>query len=168
MENSKDDLFKKLIQEAGTESPSPGFTEFVMHGVQLEIQNEMVVNAELKSLLQQNAIEKPSADFMANVMSAVEVPAYKIVAEPIISKKTWYLVAAASIVLIMLLSFYYSFTREIPNTSSGITNSNSVLTMFSHNIIALPSIYSMSLIAISSLLLMDYFLRNRISKPVYR
>jgi len=167
MENSKDDLFKKLIQEAGIESPSPGFTEFIMHGVQLEIQSEMVVNAELKSLLQQNAIEKPSADFMANVMSAVEVPAYKIVAEPIISKKTWYLVAAASIVLITLLSFYYSFARETPNTSSGITSSNSVLTSFSHNIIALPPIYSMSLIAISGLLLMDYFLRNRFSKPVY-
>lgn len=167
MENSKDDFFKKLIQEAGVESPSPGFTETVMHGVQLEIQHEMVIHAELKNLLQQNTIEKPSADFMANVMAKVEVPVYKIVAEPIISKKTWYMVAAACIALVTLLGFYYPFSEEILNTSSGTTNSDNIFTIFSYNIITLPSVYSMSLIAISGLLLMDYYLRNRISKLVF-
>jgi hypothetical protein len=167
MENSKDDLFKKQIQKAGVESPPPGFTEIVMRGIQLEIQHEMVLNAELKSLLQQNAIEKPSADFMENVMSKVEVPVSKIVIEPIIRKRTWYMVAAACFALVTLLGFYYQTAGEMSNTSSGIINSDSAFTVVLYAISSLPSVYSMPLIATSGLLLMDYFLRNRFLKPVF-
>lgn len=165
MENSKDDLFKKLIQEAGIETPSSGFTEFVMYGVQLEIQNGMVVNSELKALLQQNAIEKPSTNFMANVMFEVEVPVYKIAAEPIINKKIWYWIAAASFALLAFVGFYYQASGEVQNAPTH--NPDHIFDLISYNISAMPAVYSLSLIAFASLLLIDYFLRNTFTKPVF-
>jgi len=167
----KDDKLKKLIQKAGTESPPPGFTDLVMHSVQLEVQNEMVMSSNLKNLLQQISAEKPSADFMKTVIAQVESQAkaqsYKVVVEPVISKKVWYIVAAASIAMITLLGFLYNSIGEIPASSSSITGMDKAFSLVSYNISNLPFAYSMSLIAISSLLFLDYFLRNNILKRAF-
>ena len=170
MENS-DDKLKKLIHKAGTESPSPDFTEFVMHSVQLEVQNEMVISTGLINLLQQITVEKPSADFMNTVMSQVEaraaVPVYKISVEPVISKKVWYIIAATGIGVITLLGLIYNSIVKIPATSSSITGIDKVFSLVSYNVSTLPFAYSMSLIAISSLLFLDYFLRNNVLKRAF-
>ena len=171
MENSGNDKLKKLIRKAGKESPSSDFTEFVMHFVQMEAESEMIVSAELKNILQKITVEKPSADFAKTVMLRVnaqsEVPAYKITAEPVISSKVWYMVAAACISTVILLGFLYYSLGEIPDNSPAITGVDRVFSLVSYNVAILPFTYSASLIAISSLLLLDYFLRNKFFKSAF-
>ena len=171
MENSENDKLEKLIREAGTESPSPDFTEFVMHSIQMEAESEMIVSAELKNILQKITVEKPSADFTKTVMLRVDaqskVPSYKIAAEPVISSKVWYMVAAASVSIIILLGFLYYSLGYIPANSPASTRVDGIFSLVSYNVATLPFAYSASLVAISSLLLMDYFLRNRFLKSAF-
>lgn len=167
MEKSKDDILKQIIQKAGPESPSSDFTEFVMHSLQVEFQKEVILNPELKTLLQKNALEKPSADFLMTVMSQVKAPVPQIVATPIISKKVWYMVVAASIVLFTLLGFYYSAVGEVQSNSTRISNLEKIFFFVSTNVTAISSFYSTSLIAISGLLMTDYFLRDKFMKRAF-
>lgn len=171
MENSENDKLKKLIREAGTESPSPDFTEFVMHSIQMEAESEMIVSAELKNVLQKITVEKPSVDFTKTVMLRVDaqskVPSYKIAVEPVISTKVWYMVAAASVSIIILLGFLYYSLGDISANSPASTRLDGIFSLVSYNVANLPFAYSAALIAISSLLLMDYFLRNRFLKSAF-
>ena len=163
-----DDIFKKLIKQAGPEIPSPDFTELVMNSVQLDAQNEFVINSELRSVLQQNAIEKPSADFLLRVMSQVEVQQVampsSINVKPIISRQIWYTVAAACFAMLSLLGFYYQMYGAASPTPSKISLTDKAFSVIASGISTMPSFYSLSLIAISGLLLMDYFFRSRILK----
>ncbi|WP_221393996.1 hypothetical protein [Dyadobacter sp. NIV53] len=165
MEDSKEDILKKLIQKAGTETPSQDFTESVMLFVG---QETIILNTELKNLLQESILEKPSADFMSKVMAGIpcreQVTNRKLAVEPIIGRNIWYLVAAVTVTLIAFLLFCYQATSGLQNTPSQTTGIDKAFLLISSNITTIPSFYSASLIAISSLLLMDYFLRNKILK----
>jgi len=161
-----DDILIKLIQRAGPEIPSPDFTDLVMNAVKLDLQKEYVFNTELKVVLQKSAIEKPSADFLLRVMSQVEVQQmaipFKLVAEPIITRRMWYTVAAACVALVSFLGICYKLFGEPSVAASKVTLTDKAVSVIASGITSMPPIYSLSLIAISGLLLMDYFLRSRV------
>ena len=170
MKDENDNILKRLIQQAGPETPPPDFTDFVMNSVQLDAQSDFVVNSELRSVLQQRAIEKPSADFLLRVMSQVEVQQMavpsRIIAEPIISRRMWYTVAAACIALVSLLGFYYKMYGDSSTVSSKVTLTDKAISLIASGVSTMPSMYTLSLIVIAGLLLMDYFLRNRVLRRV--
>lgn len=161
-----DDILKKLIQRAGSETPSPDFTEFVMSSVKLGAQHEFVANAELRFVLQQSAIENPPANFLLRVMSQVEVQQIsvpsRIVTKPIISRRMWYTVASACIALVGLLGVYYQVYGLESTVSSKVTLTDKAFSIVASGLSMMPSMYTLSLIAVGGLLLIDYFLRNRV------
>lgn len=166
MGQKRDDTFRKLIQEAVTDKPSPDFTKMVMSVVQAENQEELVLNPGLKSLLQQSAIvEKPGHDFLLRVMSQAEVQqivrAPVSVAKPIISSRFWYIVSAACVALICLTGFVYYDEIIDSETVVHATLPDKFLTSVTSGILSMPSVYSFSLIALGVLLLIDYMLRTK-------
>jgi len=157
MKNEKEENFRKLI-EASLEQPPTGFTEQTMNLVQAEarqaIENEMAVQALLR---QPGLVERPSPDFSRLIMGEVEVlQATK--AEPIVPKRAWYLVAAS--VVLMILGCFLIFTpaTTLP-TPSGM---DILLIGITGQLEGIPVLYPLTIIAVSLLMLGDYFLRPRI------
>jgi hypothetical protein len=165
MGQERDDTFRKLMQEAGTDKPSADFTKIVMSVVQTEYQAEQVLNPGLKSLLQESAIvEKPGHDFLLRVMSQAEVQqivrAPVSVAKPIISSRFWYIVSAACVALICLTGFFYNEELIYSDTVAHTTLADKFVTSVVSGILSMPSVYSFSLIALGVLVLIDYTLRT--------
>lgn len=160
MTKNKDDILKKCIRSVEPDKPASNFTEMVMNEIQAEVQNEVVINPALKSLLQQIAVEIPSSDFTQTIMSQVEIIDRK--QEPIIRKNAWYMIGTAVAVLIGLLGFSEQASKS-PQilTLSVVGMGNELSTIFS-GISTVPSVYLLTVISISVLLLIDYFLRERV------
>jgi len=162
MTKNKDDILIKCIRSIEPDRPASNFTELVMDDIKAEILNEVVINPSLKSLLQQTGVEKPNANFTHRVMTQIEVIDHKNAYQPIISKKAWYQIAAAAAVLIVSLGFSGQ-ASESPQivTRYFIGVGNGVSSIFS-GIYTVPSVYLLTVIAISVLLLIDYFVRDKI------
>ena len=159
MAKKKDDILKKWLGSVKPDRPVANFTELVMNEIRPAVQYEGVVNQALKSLLRQTAVEVPSSDFTQTVMSKVEVIDHK--QEPIISKKAWYIIGTAAAVLIGLLGI----SEQASKSPQMVTNyfiglGNELSTVF-NGIYSVPSIYLLTIIAISVLLLIDYFVRGK-------
>jgi hypothetical protein len=165
MKEQNDDKLKKLIRQSGLESPSQDFTDFVMNSVQSELQHDFVASNEFKAMLQSNAIEKPSADFLLRVMSHVEVQQMVIVpiteAKPIISNRVWYWLAGVAACLSILVVFFYRTTGKSADTTPTLTFSDKLFSNISSGITSIPATYSLSMIAVCGLLILDHFLRSR-------
>jgi hypothetical protein len=165
MKEQNDDKLKNLIRQSGLESPSQDFTDFVMNSVQSEMKHDFVANSVFKAILQNNVIEKPSADFLLRVMSQVEVQQMAVVpiteAKPIISNRVWYWVAGIAACMSILVGFFYQTLGKSTDTTSTLTMSDRLFANISAGITSIPAIYSLSLIAICGLLILDHFLRSR-------
>ncbi|MCE7040630.1 hypothetical protein [Dyadobacter sp. CY312] len=168
MKEANEDILKKLIQQSGPETAPSDFTEFVMSAVQVESQHESIVNLELKTVLQQNALDQPSADFLLRVMSQVEVqqmsPVLLTEVKPIISPKVWYWLGSIAASLVILIAFFYQSLEKISDEPTSLSLSDKAFSNISESFISIPPLYSISCIAITGLLLTDYFLRNRFMK----
>jgi len=168
MKEANEDILKKLIQQSGPETAPSDFTDFVMSAVQLESEHELVLTPKLRTALQQNALEKPSADFLLRVMSQVEVqqmaPVLLTEVKPIISPKVWYWLGSIAASVVILISFFYKRLETISDEPASLTLSDKAFSNISESFISIPPLYSISCIAITGLLLTDYFLRNRFMK----
>src|SRR5258706_10521659 len=153
MMKNKDDIVKKCIRSVEPDKPASNFTELVMDDIRAEIQNEVVINPILKSLLQQTGVEKIPAHFTQAVMTQIEVSTHKNGYQPIISKKAWYRIVAAAAVLVVSLGFSGQ-PSESPQivTRYFIGLGNGASSIFS-GIYTVPSVYLLTVIAISVLLL---------------
>lgn len=166
MEQENEDKFRKLIQEAGAEIPSPDFTRVVMSGVRTSNQEETVLNHALQSLLQHSGvIEKPGHDFLLRVMSQAEVQQVVLppvsVAKAIISSRIWYILSAACAAIICLTGIFFYHETGSLETTVAVTATDQFFTSVATGILAMPSVYTASLSALGILLLADYLLRNR-------
>jgi hypothetical protein len=157
--NKKNDVLKSLIQKVELDKPTPNFTALVMEEV--AAQNEIVINPALKSLLKRNGIEKPSVGFTHSIMSQVEGCDFKPAYKPIISKKAWRIIIAAAVFFFLCLGY-----SEHASTSPGgltpyfINIGNTLNTIFT-KVNSVPSLYLITFISLSALLVLDYLLRIR-------
>src|SRR5258706_2139095 len=131
-----------------------------MNDIRADAQNEVVINPALKSLLQQTQDEKPHAHFTHRIMAQIEGMGYKNAYQPIISKSVWYWIAAAAAVLIVSLGFSERASNPPQIVARYFIDlGNELSTVFS-SINTIPSVYLLTVIAVSILLLTDYYLRN--------
>lgn len=155
----KEDKLKKLIQTVDLDQPKADFTESVMKEIQL--QESLVINTALQSVLEEHIIESPSIDFTQKVMLSVERSDKKVVYKPIISKKVWYGVGIAASLIITLISIFGKSAQTSNTPLPLATPINQVTGKIIQKINALPTLVLACLFAVSALVLIEYFLSNR-------
>ena len=159
----EDEKIDKLIRESlKMEQPSVDFTNKIMD--QIEVVDAKQEKA-LSSLLKKNTLESPSLNFTARVMAEVEKASVKVADAPIIGKKTWTFIG----MLISSIFVYVLMTGEKNTATSqavdGIINkvdnalSNSMT--FDLPPLLTSPLFGLSVFALSSLLFLDYFMKNR-------
>lgn len=159
MAQDKEDKLKKLIQSVELDQPKADFTYTIMH--QIEAQESLVSNLALHTLLEKHLIESPSADFTENVMIGIERLDKKVVYEPIISKKVWYGISIAAILLIFLASSLGKSSQTNSVAPPLANNINQLTGKLILQINALPTLVLACLFAVSALLLLEYFVSRK-------
>jgi len=151
-------LDKFLKENINIERSSLDFTNKVMQQIVADEKNK---EKALFSLLQKNLLEEPSADFTSNIMSLLKPYAKTSVYTPVIGKKVWILITS----LFISVLAYTIFNLEITQTYfTGLDQYIPSFNMdFSFNLppILTSPLFAMSIFALSSLLFLDYFIRNR-------
>lgn len=149
--------FIKLIKAAEPQKPAADFTQSVMDEISADRQNETAINPGLKTLLQQQSVEKAPGNITDSVMSQVVGIEQKKGYVPLISKKAWYLIAAGIITMLALLicsSGNAPASTQYKPDYAGFTDS------IIHSI---PSVYLVVIMMVSVLLYLDYIINSRIS-----
>ncbi len=159
----EDKKIDKLIRESlKMEEPSVDFANKIMN--QIEAVDVKQENA-LSSLLKKNALESPSLNFTARVMAEVEKASVKVVNAPIISKKVWTLITVfvTSIFVYVLMTGEKNSTtsQAIDGTMKKVDNLLSNSMTFDLPAILTSPLFGLSIFALSSLLFLDYYLKNR-------
>ncbi|MPR34756.1 hypothetical protein [Salmonirosea aquatica] len=158
MKNDREDTFKKLMQHAAPERPSADFTESTMRLVQAEARQAAANETAVQVLLgHPGLVEHPSPDFSRRIMGEVEVLHATKVA-PIIPRRTWYLIAAS----VVLLLVGCSLLATPATTQSAQSGMDILLMSITTQLEIVPIFYPLTIIALSLLMLADYYLRQRI------
>ena len=159
----EDEKIDKLIRESlKMEQPSMDFAAKIMN--QIEAVDAKQEKA-LGSLLKKNTLESPSLNFTARVMAEVEKASVKVVDAPIISKKAWTFISmfVASIFVYAVLAgekntaTSQAINGTIEKAANLLTNSMT----FDLPAILTSPLFGLSVFALSSLLFLDYFMKNR-------
>ena len=88
------------------------------------------IDKKTQELIKEAGTYKPSADFLSNVMSAVEISAKKVAYKPLISKTTWFIICA--LLLAWMVVFYvYPSSYSSVFKSAELTNKLSFENPFS-------------------------------------
>lgn len=149
----------KMIQEnLSIEEPSLGFSNKVMDQI---FASDLKKERALSSLMQKHTLEEPSFDFTAGVLSNIEQKTVVETYQPVLGKKAWFLIGS-------LLTFIIVFTVLKADSSSnkyaaiGEMYSKFLDSLkFEFPTLAISPLFALSIFALSSLLFLDYFLRNR-------
>ncbi len=156
----KDDgKIDKLIRESlKMEQPSKDFTNNIMGQIgALDAQEEKA----LSSLLKRSVLESPSINFTDRVMGEIEKSSVAIVNNPIIGKKAWTFIGFC---LTMIVTYVLAMPSQETTTSIYLNSAKDKFDgLFSFNLpgILVSPLFAISVFALSSLLFLDYFLRNR-------
>ena len=159
----EDKKIDKLIRESlKIEKTSADFTNKIMNQIEMADAKQ---EAALGSLLKKNALESPSLNFTARVMAEVEKVSVKVADTPIISKKAWTFIVmfVASIFVYVLLTGEKNTaaSQAIDGTMKKVDNLLSNSMTFDLPAILTSPLFGLSLFALSSLLFLDYFMKNR-------
>lgn len=162
----EDKNIEKLIRDSLKFEQSPeDFTDKIMQKIEAVDQLE---EKALSSLFDKHILESPSAEFTAKVMGQIEA-APTIVTNPvIIGKKAWAVILVLFAALIGYTLLSGSESESVPSVYEGVTGKlgdffSQAVGSFS---IQLPEIFTnpvfaISLFALSSLLLVDFMIKNR-------
>ena len=148
----------KMIRESLREQqPSADFKNKIMD--QIEAFDAKQESA-LRSLLQKNMLETPSLNFTSRVMHEIGKTS-RVVSSPVIGKKAWIFIVFA----FTALALYGLFSPSGNSAASVLISENMsrVEQLFSFELPGILSspVFAMSVCALSSLLFLDYFIRNR-------
>lgn len=152
MEEKQEEHFKQLIRKAGADEPSGAFAEAVMQRVHEE--------AVFRTVMQQNIVETPSNTFSSEIMARLKASQPVTAPKPVIARKVWYGIAAAWAVLIVACFFIPGNDEQTVfwGGLNGLMISNAV---WAQKISAIPQTYTLTIIGLSGLLLLDYYVRQR-------
>ncbi len=155
----EDGKLDKLIRESlKAEQPSKAFTNNIMDQLHsLESNKEKA----LGSLIKKSVLESPSPNFTDRVMGEIEKSSMAMVNQPIIGKKAWtfILIGLISIVAYVLVSPSQE-TATSQYLDNAISKFDGAFT-FDLPALLISPLFAISVFALSSLLFLDYFLRNR-------
>lgn len=160
MEKEIEDSFRKLIQQTGPDKTGPDFTAILMKNIQMETEQALERAAVLETILTKLQPETPSPLFRKTIMAQIAL-AEKKAEQPIVSRKVWYLVAAAAVLIIGFCGLGQS-AGAVAGTPDVFRDTNNILMRFSSRVGVLPVIYPIAMFALSILLFADYFVRYRL------
>ena len=152
MDDKQEAHFKKLIRDAGAEVPSDAFTRAVMQRVREE--------AAFRAVMQDHAVEVAPKAFSSGVMAQIRASQKTVAPKPVISRRIWYGIAAAWVALIAACFFLPGNEPQsafFSQLNARITSAQA----FSQQAYTIPQPVMMTIIGLSCLVLLDYFLRNR-------
>ena len=159
MTNKNRNSLKMLIQKVELDKPSPNFTNLVMKHIQPVVKNEVLTYNLLTSVLQRSIIDKPTSNFTPNIMTQVEACDYKtIIDKPIINKKAWY-IAVLFLSGVFWIGLLVKIRKPSQNLSSFLLDSGNILNNILSSLNVIPSLYLITIISMSALLLIDYFIK---------
>ena len=163
MSKNRKEHIKEFINKNSIDKAPANFTNKVMQDVFMSSNEEALKSKELTTVLKRTTTEKPSEDFVTNVMSQVEAQK-EIQYEPLISKKAWIVISS-----IVVASVLFVFLDDAPEQSSN------VVTKFSQYLdqaqylntnpfknITFSPLLTMSLLCLSSMLFFDTFLKRKL------
>ncbi len=158
MEDRNKNIDKLIKQNLKIEEPSLDFSSDVMDQV---FASDLKKEKALSFLLQKHILEEPSIDFTTSVFSKIEQDSKAIIYQPVLGKKAWFLLSS----LVVFIVVYVLMNME--NSSGKYVVIGDVYSkMLAYISIDLPTLsisplYAFSIFVLSSLLFLDYFLRNR-------
>ncbi|MEN8124430.1 MAG: hypothetical protein ABFR32_04805 [Bacteroidota bacterium] len=158
MEKDSKNIDKIIQENLDIKNPSLDFTDKVMQQV---LTSEVNEEKALTSLLQKHTLETPSLDFTSKVMLGLPQNSSAFVYQPVIGKKTWYFISLIFILLVIYISFNLDTTPK--QSEILIPYLIKIKSIFSFNMpdILTSPLFALSMFALSTLLLIDYFIRNR-------
>ena len=150
-----DDFIK---QNLDIQEPSKDFSGNVMEQIYaLDLKKDKA----LSSLMQKHVLEAPSINFTSRLMASIEQQSKITAYKPVIGKKVWFL-----IISVVLFIFVYTFLKSdfaikeniyLENLQGKLNN----LFVFEYPSLDISPIFGLGIFALSSLLFIDYFIRNR-------
>ncbi|MHA4742372.1 hypothetical protein [Dyadobacter sp. MSC1_007] len=152
-EGNNEENFRKLIREAIPEQPSADFTGLVMHQVREE--------AALQNLLQEHILESPSPAFNQNILAQLQPARPALQYKPVIGRKGWYGIAAMVAAIITACAFVPA-SGNSPTLATYLNIGLVPGQAFSNQLKSIPQLYPLTVIGLAGLLLIDYFLREKL------
>lgn len=156
MARKKRDELKDLIQKVELDKPSLNFTDLVMEEVEVQ---EPIINPALKVLLKRNGIETLSIDFTHSIITQVEVHDFHTTYKPIITKKAWLVIISVVVFFVLYLGSSEQTLKSPDGLAKYFTSIGNKLNTILINVNSVPSLYLITFISVSALLVMDYLLR---------
>lgn len=154
-----DEKIDKLIRESlRMEQPSKDFTNSLMNQITAMETNE---EKALASIIKRNGLESPSLNFTDRVMREIEKSSAAVVHRPIIGRKAWMFICFCLAALIFVVLSTPS--KETPMSMYVDRAMSKVDGLFNFDLPGIlgSPLFAISVFALSSLLFLDYFLRNR-------
>jgi hypothetical protein len=166
--NREDAKMDKLIRESlGFEKSPDGFTDKIMQHIEAVDQKE---EKALSSLMGKYVVDSPSPDFTKKVMAGLQASTSINVNPVIIGKKAWFFIYAAitAFVIYIIASGSKAEVESDPGIYSDLLSRIGDLFSQAGGSFSFPMpeiltnpVFGLSLFALSSLLLVDYVLKNR-------
>jgi len=158
MEDNKKRLDKFIKDGMAVENTSFDFSNKIMQNINA---TEKAKDRALGSLLQKHTLEQPSMGFSSAVLDEIHALSTAKAYQPVISKKVWYIIFS----LVFLIICYILFYMDDLQTSTFIVDAyliklERLFTFELPDILSSP-IFALSMFALSTLLFLDYFLKNR-------
>ncbi len=156
MKQDTNDIDRIIQENLELNKLTPDFTDKLMQKINI---NELVEKSTLKLVLQKNALHEAPVRFTEKLLSNMEQKQKVFTYQPVISKKTLRLVA----VFVFGIGVYAFFFAH-PESSSDVwsTYIEKLSTISLHMPKLLTShLFAMSIFALSSLLFIDYQLKNK-------
>jgi hypothetical protein len=145
----KDNL-KILLKKVELEQPSPDFTTEIME--ELLVQQDHVLNAGLKSILQRSSEEFLPSNFTHVVMT--EIHREKIIVNPIISKKAWVIISCCFTAMLTLILFMENRNVLPGGATAYLMSLGTTLRIL---LGSTSTLFLISFFSVSVLVLIDYF-----------
>ena len=161
MSKKSDKHIKKIISKVELDKAPIDFTSKVMQDVFISTNEEALKDPALSSLLKRTSTEEPSQNFVSLIMNQVENPV-EIKYQPLIGKKTWFIIAGVLISFILFALLNDSPSQSTPIIDKALPYLDSLNSLIANPFkgFKMSPLLAISLMCLSSLLLVDTFLKR--------
>lgn len=158
MVDKNKNIDKLIKQNLKIEEPSLDFSGHVMDQIYA---SDLKKEKSLSSLMQRHLIEEPSIDFAVDVLSKIEEDLKATIYQPVLGKKAWFFIGSLIVVVLIYTLFGIdSSSSESSLLGDLISKTNGYFT-FDLPSVSISPLFALSTFALSSLLFLDYYVRNR-------
>ena len=151
-------LDKFIKQNIDIDKPSFDFSKEVMQHI---LTSDLNKEKALTNLLKKHTLENPNVDFTSNIISVINQYSKESNYTPVIGKKVWILIISFIVILMGYTISKLDVTQTYSTWLDKYIPSFNVDISFNLPLILTSPLFPLSIFALSSLLLLDYFIRNR-------